>query len=483
MRDIVRALEAALGGPLWRVEGTATRRIAVGGASLVAQIFPLQRDGLDWLYVFLVEESDSKTSGRRNKQTVVLMTASVCSLAVVLAVSIRLLVVVPLRSLSRRIENLRFLRRRFASGETATDEEEEEDASAAAEETEHEGGATPGPGASPGASPGARAGAPRGASFASSSSAASRISRESNPVPVEVDEESPPPRPGPAPASGARIAADAIRMARRGRQPSGEARRPGSPRPRPGAAPRLIRLGSEFRDIEDAFRAMAAGVRSFEKYVPGDCMDALMRSRVLAKPGLSHHSCAVLFADIQDFSALTETMGPERLVEVVGEAMEVLSQRITEARGTVDKYLGDAVMAFFSTPLQPLEQRELHACAAALACQRALAELRPGWRARGLPALEVRIGSTAPRPPRAAGRVLIGNFGSTSRLNYTVLGDRVNIAARLEPLNKRYGTSILVSGDVATLPEVRDRFLTRLVDKARPAPPRPAPLPVIGAAH
>eukprot|EP00741_Cyanophora_paradoxa_P007378 tig00001127_g7137.t1 len=440
MRDIANELEAALGS-LWRIEEATSRRIKVAGVFFLAEIFRVQREGIDWLYFFLIDESAIEDSVNHNKQTVGIITGSVCAFAMLVAVATSSLIVLPLRSLSRRMEDLKHMRG-AASADLSPDDhrrldEEEED-----EEEEEEQRAAGG------APAGAPAPAPR---------RRRRLRRRR--------------RSGPERAGTSRRLR-CRRLSRRRRRPARPGPAPSLPPP-PRASHRPEQLGplrlrqrrrsvrpviSEFREIDDAFRAMAAGVRSFEKYVPGDYVRMLIRSRMLAKPGLTHHSCAILFADIQDFTALTETMEPERLVEVVGEAMEALSRRITAARGTVDKYIGDAVMAFFSTPLQPLEQHELHACAAALACQRALADLRPGWRARGLPALEARIGIDA-------GRVLIGNFGSSSRLNYTVLGDRVNIAARLEPLNKRYGTSILVSGDVATLPEVRDRFLTRLVDK------------------
>eukprot|EP00741_Cyanophora_paradoxa_P008125 tig00001264_g7862.t1 len=369
VRGAARELEAAL-GPLNRVERAVSRTVTLAGAVYVAQVFPVRRAGVDWIYVVLLDQSAQIDSVRQTTQNSGIITGAISLFAVGVSIAISVLIVNPLRVLSRKMEAIRNMRHGGTSSAASGHEESDEEG--------HHAASPPTPSW------------PRGP----------RLRRRRHLRPVI----------------------------------------------------------SEFREMDDAFRAMAKGVRSFEKYVPGDYVRQLIKSKLLAKPGLTVHNATIFFADIQGFTQLTETMAPNRLVEVMSEAMEALSQRIVAASGTIDKYIGDAIMAFFSTPIQPLADHEARACEAALACQSVLAQLRPAWRQRLLPPLECRIGVDA-------GNVLIGNFGSSSRLNYTVLGDHVNTAARLEPLNKRYGTSVLVSERVAEGEGVRARFLLRLVDR------------------
>ncbi len=165
----------------------------------------------------------------------------------------------------------------------------------------------------------------------------------------------------------------------------------------------------------------------------------------------------VLFADLAGFTSLSENMSPDALIQLLNEYFSPLTQIILAHRGTLDKFIGDAIMAFWGAPL-PLADHAVQACRAALAMQAAMAELRPGWQARGLPQLTARLGLHT-------GPLIAGNVGSRERFNYTVLGDTVNLASRLEGVNKLYGTEILCSEAVQRL--VAGQFLMRHLDAIR----------------
>jgi adenylate cyclase len=147
-------------------------------------------------------------------------------------------------------------------------------------------------------------------------------------------------------------------------------------------------------------------------------------------------------------------MDPDELVDHLGEYLHVLSDQILTTGGTVDKYIGDAIMAFWGAPAA-LAGHALAACTAAVRNQRTLLEVRQRWTREGKPPLEARIGINT-------GEVVVGNIGSANRLNYTVIGDEVNLASRLEGLNKYYGTQILISE--ATYEEAKAGIVARPLD-------------------
>jgi adenylate cyclase len=186
-----------------------------------------------------------------------------------------------------------------------------------------------------------------------------------------------------------------------------------------------------------AMDEMKAGLRSFQKYVPADLVRTLLASGQVANPGGEHKTVTIFFSDIVDFTALSEGLAPETLVAHLGEYLDALSEVICSQGGTVDKYIGDAIMAFWGAPaLNP--QHALAACTAAVRAQDQVMRLCGKWKVSGKPLLWTRFGINT-------GEVIVGNIGSAARLNYTVMGDAVNLASRLEGLNKYYATSILIS--------------------------------------
>jgi adenylate cyclase len=209
---------------------------------------------------------------------------------------------------------------------------------------------------------------------------------------------------------------------------------------------------SVFREIEMmnvALVRMKSGLRSFARYVPRDLVRAVVASGQPAELAGDTRELTVYFSDLAGFTQLAESRTPDELVKLLGEYFEGMSEIIAAEQGTLDKYLGDGIMAFWGAPL-PLPDHAARACTAALRCHRRIRELE----VRGVH-LAMRIGI-------ATGDVLVGNIGSPERLNYTVMGDTANLASRLEGLNKQYGTQLLITE--ATFEQARGAIVARPLD-------------------
>jgi adenylate cyclase len=188
--------------------------------------------------------------------------------------------------------------------------------------------------------------------------------------------------------------------------------------------------------------------RLFHRYLPDDLMRELMENPQILRLGGERRRLTILFGDIENFTSLAEEMIPEDMVKLLNEVMSVLTAVIRSERGMVDKYEGDLIMAEFGAPVFYPDHAE-RACRAALKMQEAFGELQ----SRGIiPSLRLRIGINT-------GNVIVGNMGSKELFDYTVLGDEVNLCARMERLNKVYRTKILITQ--ATLDELPDGFVTR----------------------
>jgi adenylate cyclase len=203
-----------------------------------------------------------------------------------------------------------------------------------------------------------------------------------------------------------------------------------------------------------AMEEMKTGLRSFQKYVPADLVRALMESGEEARRGGERRTVTVYFGDIVNFTGIAEQLAPEVLVEQLSEYLNALSEGIRTCGGTVDKYIGDAIMAFWGAPARD-PQHALGACTAAIRNQQQLAMLRREWQSKNKPPFATRIGLNT-------GDVVVGNIGSEARFNYTVIGDAVNLASRLEGLNKYYGTEILISE--STYREAKSAVVARPID-------------------
>ncbi|SFP99779.1 adenylate cyclase [Bradyrhizobium sp. Ghvi] len=207
----------------------------------------------------------------------------------------------------------------------------------------------------------------------------------------------------------------------------------------------------EIASLSGAIAEMAAGLSAFRKFIPADLVRALLRQGVEASPGGSIQELSVMFIDIAGFTGLSERLG-DRVVPLLSRYLDVTSEIIVANGGTIDKFIGDAVMAFWGAPL-PQEDHAVRCCRAALACRRAIRE--SGLTDDLGQPLQIRIGINS-------GRMLVGNIGSELRLNYTVIGDAVNVASRLEGANKSYGTQILIGETTERL--ARGAIVRREID-------------------
>ncbi|MBI4577562.1 MAG: adenylate/guanylate cyclase domain-containing protein [Planctomycetes bacterium] len=196
----------------------------------------------------------------------------------------------------------------------------------------------------------------------------------------------------------------------------------------------------------------------FSRYLSPEVVNQVTRfSASELRLGGASQEITIYFSDIAGFTTISESLDPEVLVRVLNEYLTEMSDIILRHGGTLDKYIGDAVMAFWGAPV-PQEDHARRAIEAALECRDALARMREAFRERGLPALEARAGINT-------GRVHVGNFGSQQRFSYTVMGDAVNLASRLEGANKNYGTTIMMGEN--TFAKTGGEFETRPLDLLR----------------
>lgn len=191
----------------------------------------------------------------------------------------------------------------------------------------------------------------------------------------------------------------------------------------------------EINQLSAAVERMSLGLASYGKYLPTGLVNTLFASGMKAELSGENRTMTIFFMDLAGFTTISEAMGP-RMVPFLGRYFSDMSDVVEENRGTIDKYIGDAVMAFWGAPSFMDDHGSL-ACRTALQCLRTLEGLRAEWPEEWRHHLSVRIGINS-------GRVIVGNIGSASRLNYTVVGDPVNLASRLEGTCKIYGVDCII---------------------------------------
>lgn len=223
------------------------------------------------------------------------------------------------------------------------------------------------------------------------------------------------------------------------------------------------RNSDEVGQLATAFNVMAGDLQekelirsTFNKYV-----DPVIVSELLSQPdklrlGGERKEQTVLFSDIAGFTEFSEKLPAEALINILNDYLSAMTLEISRQHGILDKFIGDAIMAFWSPQLCH-GNHALNACRSALAMQKQLQRLRPHWLANGAPEINVRIGI-------ATGEMIVGNIGSERARSYTCIGDKVNYSSRLESLNKHYGTQIMI--DRKTAAEITG-FTIRELDTVR----------------
>ena len=198
---------------------------------------------------------------------------------------------------------------------------------------------------------------------------------------------------------------------------------------------------------------------TFGTYIAPKVLDKMYEEKQAPKLGgvEGHHTA--FFSDIQNFSTFSEALEPTRMVALMNEYLTVMSQVILDNEGTLDKYIGDAIVAFYGAPA-PVENHEKKSCTTALLMEDALEDLRQKWRRENdwpdiVYSMQHRIGLNC-------GKMVTGNMGSEMRMNYTMMGDTVNLAARLESSAKQYGVYNFVGQNIYE--ETKDEFIFRFLD-------------------
>ena len=201
--------------------------------------------------------------------------------------------------------------------------------------------------------------------------------------------------------------------------------------------PRINSVVNEIDELGRSVFTMRAVVRSFASFIPRPIVRQLIESGTALKLGGTRREITVLFTDVENFTAKTEKADPSDVMIHTSRYFAALSDTIMRHHGTVDKFIGDAVMAFWNAPADDPDH-VVHACRAVLECVRRNEELNRMFEREHWPPYRTRFGLHV-------GEAVVGNIGSTDRMNYTALGATINLAARLEGLNKNYGTQVLVS--------------------------------------
>jgi adenylate cyclase len=211
----------------------------------------------------------------------------------------------------------------------------------------------------------------------------------------------------------------------------------------------------EIAELQHATRLLANALRSFAMFVPIGIVRNLIDSGRPIAPGMEPRFMTIFFADVESFTAIAEQLSSRELAEQTSHYFETVTSAVAEEGGTIDKFIGDCVMALWGAPTA-MEDHVFRACVAALKAHRRMERLNANWAAERRKQMRVRIGVHCDT-------VVVGNVGSRARLSYTVMGDGVNVASRIEGLNKQFGTSICISENVYD--QVSDLIVARALGR------------------
>jgi adenylate cyclase len=212
----------------------------------------------------------------------------------------------------------------------------------------------------------------------------------------------------------------------------------------------------EIANMDSSVSSMRTALTSFTRYVPKEIVKQLIAQNRPITLGGEKQNVTILFSDIEGFTPIIEELPPETFMPLLAAYFDGLSKLLIAGKGTIDKYIGDSIMAFWGAPL-PLDNHPVHAAEAVLQCHAFVQRFNAERQRKKEPLFRTRFGLNT-------GSAIVGNIGTPERMNYTLMGDAVNAAARLQTINKLYHTSILISASVhAALPP---QFISRPIDIA-----------------
>jgi adenylate cyclase len=197
---------------------------------------------------------------------------------------------------------------------------------------------------------------------------------------------------------------------------------------------------------------------AFQRYVSPKVVDQILETPEKLELGGERKIMTALFSDVRGFTQISESISPAELVQFLNDFFTEMTEKVLDYEGTVDKYIGDAIMVFFGAPLEQ-QDHAVRACKTAVDMIHSLKKLRVDWEALDLPTINLGVGINS-------GEMIVGNMGSKKRFNYTIMGDAVNLASRLEGINKQYGTNIIISQCTYNLIQ-GDSFTVRELDSVR----------------
>jgi len=199
----------------------------------------------------------------------------------------------------------------------------------------------------------------------------------------------------------------------------------------------IVAIGYRYTIIERSKRELR---RMFDRYVSTEIVEEIISNPLQLKLGGERKDITVLFSDIRGFTSMSESMEPEAVVSILNDYLAAMTDVILSWGGTIDKFIGDAIMAVFGAPI-PYEDHAYRAAKAALGMREALKKLWEKWEREGKHTFDIGVGISS-------GVAIVGNIGSVRRTEYTAIGDIVNLGARIEPLNKEFNTHILITESV-----------------------------------
>jgi len=212
----------------------------------------------------------------------------------------------------------------------------------------------------------------------------------------------------------------------------------------------------EIQRLQGAFLTLRGAVASFSRFTPLEVVRHFLSAGQEARLGVAQRNVSIFFSDIAGFTTICESMPPIQVLSLLSEYFESMVSIIVEEQGTMLEFIGDAILAIWNAP-SDVPDHAVRAVTAAVRMNRVLDGLRLKWAEEGKPKIRIRVGVHS-------ADVYVGNLGSIQRMKYGVLGDGVNLASRLEDLNKRYATEVLISEEALIQQGVADAFVVRPID-------------------